>query len=390
MGSFATTCAVSGLPIQYEDPVRILMLTRSRFRERPCYMTDIWCPRVWPLHATYNDYGSVENVETGATRQSWLDGFQRDLVERGWGPNSCHDVPVGTDMSFEQLLEALWEHRVLVHSYGRPSGRGPSGVIHEPSDDTRREPPDGVPTMARVAQIAGDCGLEIFDSRFGHRAPNVVMIDDDDGLGRVRVRPVAFSGSTDALRVLDTALRSEGYACMITRSTDGPGPSCELIVRPGPDATDYWFHPSPIGTERVSPVRQAMIREDVWQALVEIRVEAGYERVVSIDDRRRQARAAWHRMASSTGLEDPVSVGLGLGTSFRLVRNRREEMTADEIEGFLDTVAEYIHISDVLAVTRYTWRPSYPCGPQFGEWQTHEQVLGTFSEIARANRLKDE
>ena len=107
MGSFDYTCCVSGLPISDGTPIRYLLLTENPYNspaEHTCYIDDRWALRTFPLRAEYDDYGSVQIVQEGLLRDIWLEGFKRDLVERGTGDNSCHDVPVRKDMTFELEL----------------------------------------------------------------------------------------------------------------------------------------------------------------------------------------------------------------------------------------------------------------------------------------------
>jgi hypothetical protein len=70
MGSFDYTCAISGLPIAGGEAVRYLLLTQNPYHRGVkagsfvCYSTDHWFPRVFPIRAKYNDYGS-EVIEQG-------------------------------------------------------------------------------------------------------------------------------------------------------------------------------------------------------------------------------------------------------------------------------------------------------------------------------------
>lgn len=117
MGSFSYTCAVSGLPIDSGDKVRYLLLTRNPLLKNSnavCYPTSEWFPRVFPLNASYNDYGSVGHIDDTLGKQLWLDGFQEDLIEKEQGENEYHDVPTSKYMSFEALLNAVGVGRIFV------------------------------------------------------------------------------------------------------------------------------------------------------------------------------------------------------------------------------------------------------------------------------------
>lgn len=92
MGSFSSTCCISGLPITYGTPVRWLLLTQNPYWDGGfvCYSNGRWVPRTWPIRV-YNDYGSIENWEEGPLLDSIMKGFELDLVEVGVGDNSFHD-----------------------------------------------------------------------------------------------------------------------------------------------------------------------------------------------------------------------------------------------------------------------------------------------------------
>lgn len=117
MGSWNATCAISQLPILPGEKVRFLMLTQhpNPSRNEACHSTEFWQPRAIPIHAKYNDYGSIEKYDPNDyTIKMWWDQFQKDLIEIPIGENTCHDVPTSKNMSFDKFLTALWEGRIQV------------------------------------------------------------------------------------------------------------------------------------------------------------------------------------------------------------------------------------------------------------------------------------
>lgn len=191
-------------------------------------------------------------------------------------------------------------------------------------------------------------------------------------------------------------IRAAGYATMLTRGTGPYADDAELLVRPLPSVREYRFTKTAPGVHQ--PVAQAMIREDVWQALLKIPLDGG------VSESRRRARAAWYALGErlddprleryrlkdleleySKILHDPLPTMRGLGTAFRTVHERAAEMTGDQVDDFTDTVGEFVHISNALMMTRYLWRPSESAGPQCGEWPLHESVLKAFTDVARVN-----
>lgn len=108
MGSFAFTCAISGLPIEAGDSIRVLLLTQNPIQDDDMY--GHWFPRTLPLKGDYNNYGSVKNVPEGPAQNLWREGLQIDLIEK----DSNGDVLLSKNMTFHQLLAALRENRVFV------------------------------------------------------------------------------------------------------------------------------------------------------------------------------------------------------------------------------------------------------------------------------------
>ena len=83
MGSFATTCAVSELPIEAGDKVRYLLLSSNPYIEGvKCHTSDLWFPRTYPVQAVYNDYGSIENIVQPNLCQGFLDGLSSSFAFR--------------------------------------------------------------------------------------------------------------------------------------------------------------------------------------------------------------------------------------------------------------------------------------------------------------------
>lgn len=269
MGSFAMTCAVSGLPIGGGEPIRFMLLTESNIGRTPCYIHDLWAPRTWPIKAEYNDYGGIEETTVSAVRETWMEAFAKDLVELPVGENSAHNVATSCSMSWDKMLEALWEERISVHS--------------------RR------------------------------------------------------------------------------------------------------------GDQRTLAIRQAMIREDVWQLLASMQIT---DEFYPYADTAAIIESTWERntqpmpqhmleILQEEMLAPPLIANdcpgtIGLRDSFRLVAERfkRGEMPEAEVAPFKLAVTEYYRVERVLAANRYWWRPSYPIGGQEPEWSTHVQYLSALARLA--------
>lgn len=152
MGCWHATCGVSRLPIRYGEPVRAFLIVGKRhglnhaFRDKDwkaggrewrngwwsgfTYSEDVFAPRCLPLKATYNDYGSIENIEGGLNAQIVLAQFQTDLMEF---PKGEHSIPVeiSKNMSLYELIDAIERDAVTVYDYSREATPVGLFLVHE-------------------------------------------------------------------------------------------------------------------------------------------------------------------------------------------------------------------------------------------------------------------
>lgn len=423
MGSFALTCTISDLPIHAGTPVRFLLLSQNPYDDSiRCHSHSTWVPRTFPLRAEYSDYGSVENVQEGIERDLWMEGFQHDLIEVGVGDNSCHDVPATKDMGFDHLLTALWERRVRVQC----------------KDRGRRTVADGHPTLQTVSTTLRDAGFTV---NAGDRSAGTGYLVDERYLGSVRVRWASYGGSDEhvaALQLLRPVLQA--YWVEIIPGSGSYAAPVELVVRPtidGPipdtQAEDLVPIP-PLGLR----VESAMIREDVWQALLRQPVMRGWtqqratfqeyvdhahlywnktvehtRRRIHLEHGTHVLEEVWPKILNHLAFDsdsddgdevgrgtDPIAgycgremvpYGFGLTGHWRLMVERYVDGSASDgvVEAFLRTVAETAWVNDALGSVRYWWRPSYSVGPQYGEWKHHEQLHRALATIAKQERARE-
>ena len=292
MGSFSTTCAVSGLPIQAREPVRFLLLTENPHSDWALsYPHSIWLPRTWPLRALYNDYGGVEEVEDGATRRAWMDVLKMDLVELPVGENEYHDLATSKDMPFEKFLKALWKNRVFVR-------------------------------------------------RAGHM---------------------------EQLKVRQAFIREDVWQGLKSISL-----------------TEVPSYDSPIDFQIFKKAIESMRR--IWGRLTTPFSEAHHTEV--------EIRAVMEEILSLAPpfLPNEVPSTRTLNAHFNMLANLRRThvMTETEATSFLDMAEEFLYINYVLGLSRYWWRPSYAIGPQFGEWHLHQEINQIFADISRGKFQAEE
>lgn len=367
MGSFAFTCCVSSLPIEAGDKVRYFLVAESPYKDQKIqpYATSLWWPRTFPLQASYNEYGSVENIQHPQLQQLWLDSFKLDMVERG------------TDQTFEELLEAAWEGRILIRQ----------DMPIFPEEDLTKylgkdpvpETAVGIPTIRRVQDLIGE-GF---------------FVDDEEGFGKIRVRVVGkirvrvegYKEYTEEVKLLEavqgklkdyaTAIVADEHSCSVHSGA-------QLLVRPRPGVER--FH-AKYDDKTPLKVRQAMIREDVWQSLLGTEVHGRwgdlYLYYPSYREKRLKRGAGIDTLPQD---KDPIPFTVGVSTMTRMARKR--DWDAATSEALLKTVMEFSYIHVILDTVRYQWRPSFSSGPQSGEWLAHEQLLSRWSDIAFAEYEK--
>ena len=415
MGCFSQTCAVSRLPIEGGCKVRIALLTENPFAHDGVYYPHgLWYPRTWPLRATYDDYGSVDNVEEGPALRAWFEAFKIDLVERGIGENPCHDVATRKDWSLDEMLNALQERRVRVRWRDVP---GAPQIVHPDRYEgaaervaaflgrSGRKVPAGVPTRRRVEAMLGRAGVPLARCD-GERGAIVQRLS----YGQIRVRAEP-SDQVSLLRKCGEAI-GRRYPCMIARDAGSYAFGAALFVAPRHDADDYRAPRASSRPERSSlQVMPMLIREDVWQAIVARPLrddwydgETMVERYVTPADYAKAGLRWWDRLlsweGSILGADDTTTrggpevawplrygddhLGLNLAASFgvaaRLFKNGA--MTEPERDAFLAAAGEFLFVRAVLGATRHLWQPSYAVGPQGGDWEAEERFAATVHRIA--------
>ena len=383
MGSFDYTCAISGLPIACGDAVRYLLLTQNPYHrgktaaQMTCYTTDVWFPRTFPLRGRYNDYGAVDDLQEGAQQDAWLAGFKVDLVEKGWGDNSCHDVPTRKDMKLAPLLEGVREGRVHVRQ--------------DVGDSKRICPvPKGIPTRRRVERALAKFNLAVSE------AYGTGMLVDRVDRNTVRVRVADYGARTETLTKVRDDLVSQWAGAVCGGSGSYAGNS-ELILRPLPGVR---CRDAQKRRDPVLCVSHAMIREDVWHAICGLTLKCDYDGAETVDKFRAAAVEAWEKSLAAENdhrrfmmrheaygvCDDVVPFTVGLGTHWWAIVDAhiRGELSDAERDDFLRTAGEFVFVQRWLATTRYQWHPSSSCGPQFGEWGAHATLLDALHSIAKA------
>jgi hypothetical protein len=213
----------------------------------------------------YNDYGTIEDVhkDDKFIADLWLRGLKEDLVEKGVGDNNYHDLATSKDMTFEQLLDALRAGRVVVRQEAKHFWR-------RPSDDSWMEKLEekDLPMFKRIEKrlIAVDDKYTVDEP-----VPHVVRVR----YGRYLHGEELTLGLNRAKAIVEEA----GFIALIAAGSGQYPDEADLLVfnPPTKEGEDKHFQGphwdmatgQKSADDKVLSVRMAMVREDVWQALID-------------------------------------------------------------------------------------------------------------------------
>ncbi len=390
MGCFGAKCTISGLPIEEGDSVRFLLLTKSPYEDGvPVGMSHFWTPRTYPLQGKYNNYGGVNQVEEGPQRDVWLEAFRYDLVPTGPGDNSRR-MRVVKKITWEQMTDALRERRIKVRSHVEDVSMGDLkrlmkrtdkllGRTPDPNPTIAAAPPvpEGIPTRARVEALLQEHGFQV---SAGLVLPDCAggYLVDKRRFGEIRVRFEGwgrenFDKEVEFLEKVLPVLNA-AYVAMMSAGYGEYHGKAEILVRVKPGTQNWSGHPKDKNPS--IEVSQVMIREDVWQALLQI--HSGGQSIshtyAQIDQGTMDNRYL--------KVGDAIPFVVGPNTHWHLL-GRKGPMSRE----FLRSAAEFAHIYRLLSWLDYFWHPTTD-GHQETAWSKHFEALTAFAEIAMKRAKK--
>jgi len=384
MGCFAYTCSVSNLSIEGGTPIRYFALVKSPFHEDwGIASPGSWHPLTVPLKGKYDEYGGVENIESGKVETEFFRLLSKDVIEVGVGDNSCHDVAVRKDMSQDEWFTALWEGRVKIRHPELVEAEEiqekikdlpklvakAKKLLGEDSPEPEPEPPKDAwrPTLQRVeAAIVAE----------GHKLEDFHV--DELSNGHVRVRMSGYSSEYEELQIL----KLSEYATVLTASTGADAGEGELLVVPKPGHrlhTRSWLAKD----NQIRQVVQAMVREDVWQYLLKFETTE-YDGMYNLNYFQKKIRKS--RVPSDADLIE----------KYRAEKDRRRLLEyvqwGTEIveDGYVEAVAELAQVNFALCRLRCPWRAGHTWGPQFGEFEDHRDFHEAMARIADASKYEED
>ncbi len=172
-------------------------------------------------------------------------------------------------------------------------------------------------------------------------------------------------------------------------------------------------------------IRQAMIREDVWQAMLNVKAESDFPfwpDPKSPEWHRKHIEEEWDRLydqhvwdsRAHTAEEILASFRVGLSdrrklsdysqvfknpgvdftstTTLKLLirKYHAKQITDADKEEILQAASELARVDNIMSIARMKWQPSYPNGPQDGVWPIHRDLHKAFHDIADAKVKKFE
>ncbi len=464
MGSFSSTCVLSGLPIHAGDAVKCILVTANRFRDtRPCYPTDLWFPRTLAIDAFYNDYGSFENVtkESAQVLDAWLKGFDKDLAERGSGSNQYHDTPVTKGMSLVYLLDGMRAGRVKVHtkdsiltrrrvkamntfiSEVKEAVAADPGVVKkirerllkkgsgetvtvDPSPELPPPVPATPPPPAPKEEHPRATTRKLISAILAKKLPEVPAFKEGrEGYapaqytkGCVIIRWQGYSDSSQQMAKIVETLKAEGFPVVVAAGTGDYDHGKDVIYVLSRTGTLFG------GDQKDPPqtVSFAMIRKDVWDAILQGKVEFNFKQTnfasflkaaktfaKDLQKNERKAQEFLARKDKSDPLhwfyaedfwlrhdtKNPVHAYMthelpfeaGLKTFVRTLAKDGRTLGDYEIRA----MAEMAFICATVGTLRMFWHPAYSIGPQYSEWSDHVDFLKkalAIAEVQAAEQAK--
>ena len=428
MGSFNVACAISGLPCTPGDPVYAILLTRNKAGDsRDSYPNDVWVPRTPAMLGTYADYGRVDfSDEIAEQTLQRLACVMLDLESVETSGSLGRGGHVRHGMGLAAYLNAIDEGTLVVSCESSRSIREMNAKFETVgATQAENEPLIGpIPTVSSVVAVLEAGGLKSNDPAascfFVSEVEKGEIVVSCESWGRLKIEEA-------------TAVVAKTYAAVIAR---GRGHDESEVVRvfPKPKA-EGWVGPAPWWIrEDPRSVALAVVRADVWDAMLKLRVPSWrHEGGLSLDHyveaeqvfrdlslgfndgrgsddldptlRRALNRGSidnilWEQRSPVTGHLGCTSCAGGSGapgiTGWSLHHEAWRDMIASKDPVVLETAAavglrfaECCMVYDHMATMSMRIMPSKYAG-QDPQWGTHANLHHTIAEIAMEEKRKDD
>lgn len=367
MGCFNETCALSGYPIRYENPIRLLFIVEnpvegSKVADRGLYSTAQWFPRTPPIRGKYNDYGRADFDTNSFVVRVIEEVFKKDLIEKPFGFNECHDIDVTIGKGINHYCECAFEGRLEVRSV---TGR----QFYHP-------PRPSFPTWKSVQKLLEKAKLQIMSDNESHNGFNALELmygivvvtynsyDDKELKQQLSLAEAAIGSKFAVKMVYERHGRKKEDPCLIVTKKgafDDPSVLAERylseVAQTLKTKPSYMNDQEKIGLG----VLQVMIREDVWQTYLALGdVDQWVERI-------QQAKKSTMRIAGHDADFSEVTLSQLMrfddvyqtALSRHIVTASGMDAPDSDQEGLIRACAELLTVNDVMKKLHLTWH--VPC-----------------------------
>ncbi len=420
------TCGFSGLAIEPGSSVRYVPMTRhwaAKDTATAVHAFDEWVIRAPALRGAYADSGNldVDLRKSAATAAAIEYGFSLDTHVVGPGPNQYHDLPMTRGMSLDAILRRIDSGLMVDQEQQTP---GSQVFLQEVQMHV---------AVWKLSIAEGHSEAAAIDFRARNEGPWRVVIDMN------RSDYLAIQDPWSLVESLKTYL-AERYGVVITPPSD-LNTTPELQVFPkwtqeveqqtlATKSTKSLCYTAPIKSRESPPlaVRALWVREDVWQACLETRLDLDYKTpnvsfdqvaqnfhselraLVQIQQRDRAPGRKWYETQnerndrvralrstevglltgilydrrsfagelSTIGLTDHVTWAVNMFLDGKLHQEQLEQIVLD--------TAEAVWVSRVMDhARRWVCRPSNAGGSGHDRYRTAQQLLSAFARLAQEN-----
>lgn len=373
MSSHGATCAISNLPINPGDAVRVMMLTHSPHPHTfggSIGAHDNWIPRAFPLRAELGEYLNADTFEagdpTGIGRALWVDGLHYDCA-----------CPAELSDDFDELWQDLYQHGVSVVREGRTTEEMERD-LNRPRSEAWIKMFAGPPLPVSIAYIREDIWTAMLGEpvTWDNGWPGPVTFD------QIHAEVVRYYAVVQAV----IAERQANLEARIVRW--GPGSNlAEAVAEEKRADAEYAANMDPKRLAFFAKLREKMIAQAAADDVDFDRVLTPEEIACNrIEAARRGCTWADMAMDIEARFEAPVKaagdlhksaghvtkvVGAYLGSSrsgegetfvirpahhFELWASRG--LTGEAAAPWLRLFAEYIHVDQLMYASRRMWAPS--------------------------------
>lgn len=398
MGSFNAICALSGLPILPGDPVKLLFMTSSPYRNNNCcYNNDKMFVRTIPISGFYDDYGCIE-YENNYLTQLICDVFKQDIIYQPMGKNQYHEHALDSNFTFDDLLNSALQGKLFVKDGYSLRSKSPKEV---------KKLDKRIPTWTRVQKILEKNNIPIAknDKKLGFTA-----IPLERGFVEVYFESVDYKlDKEEQLKTLIPLISKKYNAKIIYTIVSEKKTNPRLLVYPKNISIlkNFYVKINKITSNEIYKpytrsslqVNRILIREDVWNAYLNINYGNYVLKPQEIVDK-------FHKEVADKlkdELPDNLSVKYSMYDIFRnfnlipfqtmidvhfkeaYVSNNLTKEQKDEV---LFLAGEVSYIEFIMNCINQTWNiPAI--GNQSPAWNVYEQLSNSFSSIIASEQKKE-